>query len=211
MTHTNHRTGTRETLEKDYVVFIYGAKGVNTKDAGPHVQKFFDLAQMHHPVNFGTPFVGNEFTMSSDDFRKGLSNQTKAYAVFDKKENAAALVEDLKEADTGISIVVSGLIDEVQKFAKTMDITPHTAQCSLGVWGKVDKLPEQEILDITTECGHAMISSGLVRRMSSEVKSGRISLRNAAIKLAKPCLCGVFNTALAEELLKKCIAAGIKE
>ncbi len=211
MTHTNHRTGTLESLAKDYVVFIYGAKGVNTKDAGPHVQKFFDLAQKHHPVNWGTPFVGNKFTMSAAAYREGIGKHTKAYAVFNNKEDAAALVKDLKTADTGISIVVSGLIDEVKKFARTMDITPHTCQCSLGVWGKVDKLPEPEILDITTECGHAMISSKLVRRMASEVKAGRRSLKDAAAKLAQPCLCGVFNPALAEELLQKCIAKGIGE
>jgi len=210
MTHTNHRTGNRETLEKDWVVFIYGAKGVNTKGAGPHIQKFFDLVLKHSPVNYGTPFVGNKFTLSDDKIRSGLGAHTKAYAVFNNKEDAAALVKDLKEADTGISIVVSGLIDEVQKFSEKIDITPHTAQCSLGIWGKIDKLPEQEILDITTQCGHAMISSKLVRRMSSEVKSGEISLRNAAIKLAQPCVCGVFNPALAEELIKKCIAKGIK-
>ena len=44
MTHTNHRRGSIENLNKDYVVFVYGARGINTKGAGPKCREFLRLA-----------------------------------------------------------------------------------------------------------------------------------------------------------------------
>jgi len=84
----------------------------------------------------------------------------------------------------------------------------HTAQCPLGVWGKTDRLPPEEILDITTMCGHGMISSSLVRRMAREVSQGLISFEEAAGKLARPCSCGIFNPKRAEDLLRVVIEKG---
>ena len=206
MTHTNHRSGTVASLEHDFVVFIYGSKGVNLQGIVPKVQKFLELSMKHNPVNYGALRVNNMFNMSYDDLYKGLEKENKVYAVFDNKEAAAAFIKEVKEADFGISIIVSGLIDEVKKISKANGITPHTAQCSLGVWGKTELLPEPAILDITTMCGHAMVSFNLVRRMAEEVKHGRITLKDAGAKLAKPCRCGVFNPKRAEEILKDYIA-----
>ena len=86
------------------------------------------------------------------------------------------------------------------------DIKRHTAQCSLGVWGKVERLPQAEILDISTMCGHGMISFNLVRRMATDVRNHSISLEEAAGIMAKPCVCGIFNPKRAEDLLMTYIA-----
>ena len=209
MTHTNHRQGTRESLNKDYVVFMYGAKGINTKEIGHKLQEFVRLAQKHDPVNIGSPRLGNMYTSSADRIMAGLTTETKAYAVFDDRESAAALIKETKKADFGISIIVSGLFDEVKEIYRAAGGQPHTAQCSLGVWGKTEKLPEPEIQQITTMCGHAMVSTNLVRRMAFDIQAGKISVAKAAIVLAKPCVCGVFNPKRAEELLQQYIANAI--
>jgi hypothetical protein len=207
MTHTNHRAGTPDSLSRDYIVFMYGAKGLTNAGAGPKIQEFLKMSLKHHPVNFGQPFVGNMFTMSYETLLRNMEKHTKVYVVFDDRDNAAAFVKEVKQADFGVSIIVSGLIDEVEKMSKVNGIKPHTAQCSLGIWGKTEKLPEPGVLEVTTMCGHAMISFNLVRRMAAEVKKGKISLAEAGATLAKPCVCGVFNPKRAEELLQQYIAA----
>jgi hypothetical protein len=203
MTHTNHRTGTLESLSKDWVVFMYAAKGVNTQGVGVKLQEFLRLALKHKPVNFGSPTNGNMYTTTAEKLINGLASSTKVYIVFGSRENASAFIKDARDANLGISVIVSGLFDEIGKICDEAGITRHTAQCSLGVWGKTELLPSPEVLDITTMCGHALVSPGLVERMAGEVKSGKTSVEKAAITLSKPCICGVFNTKRAEELLRR--------
>ena len=209
MTHTNHRTGTRESLSKDYVVFMYAASGFNDKEAGPKLQEFLRLGLKHGSVNAGSARVGNMFTSSPEELVEGVAKMKNVYTVFDDREKAEAFVKDIVKADLGVSVVVSGLFDEVDGLCQAAGIKRHTAQCSLGVWGKTDKLPQAEIMDITTMCGHGLVASNLVRRMAADVRKGLISLEKAAGILAKPCACGIVNPRRVEDLLKQCIASGV--
>jgi len=130
-----------------------------------------------------------------------------AHVVYDDKKKAAALMKEIVNADLGISVIVSGLFDAVDEMCQAAGIKRHTAQCSLGVWGKTERLPEKEILDITTMCGHSMIPFQLVRRLASQVKKGLITLEGAVALMAKPCVCGIFNPVRAKELLNQYIAS----
>lgn len=211
MTHTNHRQGTRESLSKDYVVFMYAAKGINDKDAGLKLQEFLRMGYKYGPVNAGPARVGDMFMSSPEKLVERVVRATSAYMVFDDRGKVEALVNDVVEADLGLSVIVSGLFDEVDEVCRAVGIKRHTAQCSLGVWGRVERLPQAEILDITTMCGHGMVSFNLVRRMAAEVSKGLISLEKAGRIMAKPCVCGVFNPKRAEDLLRQCIAMGLGE
>lgn len=211
MTHTNHRQGTRESLSKDYVVFMYAAKGINDKDAGLKLQEFLRMGYKYGPVNAGPARVGDMFMSSPEKLVERVVRATSAYMVFDDRGKVEALVNDVVEADLGLSVIVSGLFDEVDEVCRAVGIKRHTAQCSLGVWGRVERLPQPEILDITTMCGHGMLSFNLVRRMAAEVGKGLISLEKAGRIMAKPCVCGVFNPKRAEDLLRRCIAMGLGE
>lgn len=64
------------------------------------------------------------------------------------------------------------------------------------------KLPSNDILEVTTMCGHAMVSPNLVKAMAKEVKSGAKTPQEAAKLLAPNCDCGIFNIARAAKLLK---------
>lgn len=211
MTHTNHRQGTRESLSKDYVVFMYAAKGINDKDAGLKLQEFLRMGYKYGPVNAGPARVGDMFMSSPEKLVERVVRATSAYMVFDDRGKVEALVNDVVEADLGLSVIVSGLFDEVDEVCRAVGIKRHTVQCSLGVWGRVERLPQPEILDITTMCGHGMVSFNLVRRMAAEVSKGLISLEKAGRIMAKPCVCGVFNPKRAEDLLRQCIAMGLGE
>jgi len=110
--------------------------------------------------------------------------------------------EDRIPARVPISLVVSGLIDEIVKIAEEIDLKPHTAFLSLGVHGKKTLLPEDKILEITTMCGHGMVSSQLTAAVIKKVRSGKMSPQEGAHELAQPCPCGIFNTDRCRELLK---------
>jgi hypothetical protein len=202
MTHTNHRLGEREDLKRDYVVFMYAAKGFNDKDVGIKLQKFMQMGYVYQPVNAGPARTGDRFMIEPEKLPGRILRSSSAYIVYDSREKAEALVRDLVCADMGVSVIVSGLFDEVSAMCEKADIKPHTAMCSLGVWGKTALMPqEDEILGIATMCGHSMVGFNLIRRMARDVETGRISLEKAAQILSRPCSCGIFNPERAGELL----------
>jgi hypothetical protein len=203
MTHTNHRLGERKDLNHDYVVFMYAAKGFNDKDVGIKLQNFLKMGYVYQPVNAGPARTGDRFMVEPEKLPERILRSSSAYIVYDSREKAEALVKDLVQADMGVSVIVSGLFDEVNIMCESAGIKSHTAMCSLGVWGKTGLLPEDdEILGIATMCGHSMVGFNLIRRMAQDVETGRISLEKAAQMLARPCSCGIFNPERAKELLQ---------
>jgi hypothetical protein len=54
-------------------------------------------------------------------------------------------------------------------------------------------------------CGHGLVSGRLVKKMVEDIKKNKITVEKAAIELAKPCLCGIFNPDRAAKLLKKLV------
>lgn len=204
MTHTNHRFGDRDSISRDYVVFMYAARGINDKDAGPKLQEFLKMGYKYGPVNAGPARTGDRFIVESQKVLDRISRATSAYLVFDSKIKAEVLVADVVKADLGLSVIVSGLFDEVDCMCKKAGIKSHTAMCSLGVWGKTDLLPEdEEVLDIATMCGHSMVGFNLVKKIAEDVRTGHITLEEASRTLARPCSCGVFNPVRARELIQK--------
>jgi len=123
------------------------------------------------------------------------------HAVFVSKDVVSEVLKELKEADLGMSVVVSGIFENVDECAEKAGLKHHTANFSLGIWGKTEKLPSNDILEVTTMCGHAMVSANLVTTMVDEVKAGRKTPEEAAKVLAPQCACGVFNPARAAKLL----------
>jgi len=204
MTHTNHRLGDRDSISRDYVVFMYAARGINDKDAGVKLQEFMKMGYKYGPVNAGPARTGDRFMIEPNKVLERISRVTSAYLVYDSKDKAESLVADVVKADLGLSVIVSGLFDEVGCMCEKAGIKSHTAMCSLGVWGKTDLLPaDEELLDIATMCGHSMVGFNLIRKMAEEVRTGNITLEEASCTLARPCSCGVFNPARARELIQK--------
>jgi hypothetical protein len=205
MTNTLHRQGTRETLKKDYVIFAHTAKGITREGSAPKLQEFMHICLKYHPVNMGDSKQGNMF---QDDIHmeKLISNQEDgagATVVFTDLDTLQKVVEELIRADLGISIVISGLMEEVQACCRKAGIERHSAEHSLGFWGAKDRLPEREILEFNTLCGHGMVSFNLIRKMVEYVKLRRLTPKKAAAIMSKCCECGAFNPVRAEMLLEK--------
>jgi len=123
------------------------------------------------------------------------------HAVFTNPETVSEVLKELKEADLGMSVVVSGIFEKVDECAEKAGLQHHTANFSLGIIGKTEKLPSNDILEVITMCGHAMVSANLVTTMVDEIKAGRKTPEEAAKVLAPQCACGIFNPARAAKLL----------
>jgi hypothetical protein len=199
MTHTLHRRGTAESLSEDFVVLIIPAMGVNDSGHEAKLKDFLKLVLKHNPVNIGHVDQGG---LDPSQWESVMANPSKlAHAVFDNQAAVTGVLKELKEADLGLSVVVSGIFEKADECLEKAGLQHHTANFSLETWGKTEKLPGQDILEVTTMCGHAMIATDLVYAMADEVKAGSKTPEQAARVLAPQCACGIFNPARAAKLL----------
>ncbi len=199
MTHSLHRRGTRENLSEDYVMLCLPAVGFNDEGHAPKLKKFLEIAVRHDPVNIGTIKLGNMYSHSKEEVIEAA--QAVVHAVFVKTDQVASVLKDLEEADLGISVVVSGIFEKVDECIEKAGLKHHTANFSLGIWGKTEKLPSEDVLEIHTMCGHSMIAANLIKSMVEEVKAGTKTPEEAAKVLAPQCACGIFNPARAAKLM----------
>ncbi len=202
MTHSLHRVGTPANLQNDFIVFTISAQTVNARGSAPKFARFFEIVSKYKPVNMGDSKTGNIFSVGEEAIRKGFQDNSVVHAVFTDKEILPKVFKELRDAGLGTSIVVSGLLHPVNEGCEAAGIKRHTIEHSLGVWGRTDKLPPQGILEISTMCGHGMVAFNLIKEMVDQIRSGRTTAKEAALELARPCHCGVFNTVRAEQLLK---------
>ncbi|MEK6655511.1 MAG: hypothetical protein AABY92_10225, partial [Thermodesulfobacteriota bacterium] len=144
-----------------------------------------------------------EAGLNPDDYAATLDKAYGVAACFSDREAVRSILEKLKEADTGISIVISGLIDEIVRIAKEIDLKPHTAFLSLGIHGKKALLPDEKTLEITTMCGHGLVAAKLTKAVTTRVKAGKMTPEAGAHLLAQPCPCGIFNTDRCSAILKE--------
>jgi hypothetical protein len=203
MTHTLHRRGNSESLSKDYVVFAIAAQTVNAKGSAPLFKKFADVVQKFNPVNFGDMKTGNKFGVGLEQINGNYRDNSIVHAVFTDEETVVKVLKELKEADTGLSIVVSGLLEHTARCCSGAGLTPHTVNQSLGIMGRTDYLPSEEIVQIGTMCGHGMVSFALIEKLAGRVAKGTMKAEAAAQELARMCHCGVFNPERAVSIIQK--------
>lgn len=203
MTHSLHREGTIESLDKDYAVFIYPARGYNYKGCVPRVQKLVEIVYQVGPANMIATTLRENFYsgVAPEEVLGSVREGCRVFTVFNAREKLKELLQRFKESDQGISIVVSGLIDRVREIAAEVGLDPHTINLSLGIHGCKDRLPPEDIRQFTTMCGHAMIAPQLVEDTLRQVKTGKLDKWNGSLALAKPCACGIYNPYRSQELL----------
>ena len=199
MTHTLHRRGTAESLSKDCVLIMLRAVGINDRDYLPKVQEFLRIALRHNPVNLGSEMKGSMYEFQPEEVIAEAKGDS--HVVFDNPRAVTEFLKEVKEADLGLSVVVSGIFELVDKCLEEAGLKHHTANFSLGIWGKTEKLPSNDILEVTTMCGHGLISPSLVKAMVKEIKAGTKTPEEAAKTLTPNCTCGIFNPIRAAELL----------
>jgi len=205
MTNTLHRQETADSMKNDYVIFAHTAKGITREGSASKLQEFMRICLKYDPVNIGDSKQGN-IHQDEVDIQKLISNMgdgAGAAAVFTDLNTLQKVIQELIKADLGISINISGLLEGVQQCCRNSGIDRHSVEHSVGFWGARDRLPEREILEFNTMCGHGMVSFNLIRKMIEYVKLRRLTPKKAAKTMAKCCECGVFNPVRAETLLEK--------
>jgi hypothetical protein len=218
MTNTLHRYGDAKSFEDDYVVFAIPCKGKNDEGAVEKLEKFLSICLKHHPVNTGNsdfggyrpagnlgPGVHWKRDAQPDHLAvvEGVHRTATAAAVFDSRANAEACLRELIGADLGLSVNVSTSVDGAKNLAASCGITRHSVEYSLGFDDSHDLLPDRKVLELSTMCGHGMVSADLAKKMLDMVREGRRSPKNAAVTLARFCPCGVYNPARAKRLLEE--------
>jgi len=173
------------------------------KGSAENNRTFIRLAIANNAVNYNHETIGALYTIR--DAAKRLSTELAdgggVHAVFDNPKDLTHFLIDLKAADMGYSVVVSGLMDEVKECCEKASLKRHTVNLSLGIYGKTEKLLPSEIREITTMCGHGMVTGGLVLQIVRNIAHGTDSPKSGAAKLASLCPCGAFNPTRSEELL----------
>lgn len=202
MTHTLHRRGTKENLKNDYVIFAIAAQEVNAKGSAPLFQDFYDIVNKYNPVNIGDMVTGNMYSLEKSIIKNATKDNSIFHAVFTDPETVAKVLKDLKEADLGLSIVVSGILEHVDECCNEAGIQRHTVENSLGILGNTNRLPREEILQINTMCGHGMVAFNLIEYMADMVRLGKKSAKKAAEELASQCHCGIVNPVRAAVILE---------
>lgn len=204
MTHALHRTGSVESLSQDYVLLAIPAK-TNREAVGPALARVAEIVLESAPSNLGSSALGQNMALGLDpaEFISRIAGSDGLQCAFASREQLAEVLRKLKEADLGVSITVSGLLDEIFSLAGDLELTPHTVDLSLGLLGDTDGVPDQAVLDIVTMCGHDRVAAGLIRQEAQAVASGARCADEAAVLLGKPCTCGIFNLTRAARMLKE--------
>jgi hypothetical protein len=228
MTNTLHRYSEHYALERpanpapvgnDFIVFAMASRGINDDGLVEKYRAFLRLALKHHPVNIGDATKGGMLRPRQDlnpkaHWRRdhqsnpeaviaGIEGHTTAAAVFDDYQNMKAFVDDLQRANLGISVNISAPIEDAARCCRDTGITRHSVEYSLGFCGRVDRLPDATVLELTTMCGHGMVSANLAKKMIDWVKENRRGPAEVARTLARFCSCGVFNISRAESILNE--------
>lgn len=220
MTNTLHRFGKPEDLKDDYIVFTLARPGTNDIGSVAKAHEFLKIALKYNPVNFtgesrnGPVFRpeknlnlfrlylrGRKEIVSPEMVMDEMEPPGRATIVFDNTPALEAFLKEIKELDSGLSVNVSSLVDDFKEIARRTGILAHSINYSLGFTGNLYRLPDQQVLALTTMCGHGLIAGSFAKKMIDGVKEKRLTPEKAARYMAKFCVCGAFNTSRAERLL----------
>ncbi len=204
MTHSLHRRGSIESLKTDFVMVCRTSK-VNKADTAPALSQIAEILFEVGVSNTGSSVLETNIPLGMDkgEFIQKIPSAHGLLCSFSSKDRLKEALRRLQEADFGISITVSGLIDEVIPLAQEMGIKPHTINLSMGILGKTDYLAGEDILEFTTMCGHALISANLVQKGIQQVACGAKTPEEVSITIGQPCVCGIYNLDRSAELLRQ--------
>lgn len=197
MTHTLNRRGLSEERPGEEILFLAMAHREERPQKAEAMRQIARLVLRYAPQNIiGAPLGFEPEAIIEMCERAGIVT-----AVFTKKEDVLELVRELKAQKLGVSVVLSALFKDVRDICQAAGLKEHTYNVSLGIFGKTERLPDEQTLRITTQCGHGLISPNLVDHITEKMNKGKVSSAEGAKLLVKPCVCGIGNPRRFEKLL----------
>jgi hypothetical protein len=218
VTHTLHRDGDAASFGDDYILLAMVAKGHNDEGAVEKLRTFLRICAAHKPVNMGNGDLGAYYPSEISgtaaegkrdpmpDYEKviaGVGKPNSVAAEFDSKEKLVAALRDVIKADLGISINLSHSVEGAHQCCRETGIQRHSVEYALGFMDRHNHLPNSQVVELSTMCGHGMVSHNLVEKMIASVKENDRTPEEAARYLACFCPCGVYNPARAKRLLEE--------
>jgi len=209
MTHTLHREDSVHIICDDYLILVTPTVSCNDIGCAEKLNKIIDIVFAAGVTNIGSYELRKSILsgVDAEEIKAGNLGKPKPImrCVFDNKEKFKEALSRIIKADFGLSITITGPRSSLDEIMEEMNIEPHSMNISMGIYGATEKLPDKHIRMITTMCGHALVSPGLVKDMIGKVSNHEISAKNAGIELAKPCVCGIFNQERATKVLEHLI------
>ena len=217
MTNTLHRYGKADSFHDDYIIFAIPSVGNNDEDCIPKLKEFLTICAKYDPKNMGngnrgsfapekslnpTAHWGRTAKPNWRDVIEGVKKPGTVAAVFSDEENAKACFSEVLERDFGISINISSSVQNAVDVAASCGIRRHSVEYALEFNDPHDHLPNAQILELSTMCGHGMVSFNLARKMLDMVREGRRTTDDAVNTLVRFCPCGVYNPQRARRLLE---------
>ncbi len=202
MTHSLNRTGLTEEKRGEEIVFLAMVHAKLKSEKAEAINELASIVMKYKPSNY----IGAPLGLAPDTVAQVAGQLSIVTAVFHDLETVSKLVQEIKLKKLGVSVVLSGLFKDVNDICKETGLKEHTHNISLGIFGKTEKLPEQGVLDITTQCGHSLISPHYVKHLLKKVRRGKMTSEEAAELLVKPCVCGIGNKVRIEQILDKMVA-----
>ena len=218
MTNTLHRYGDALSFKDDFILFCIPSSGRNDEGAVEKQKQFLRICARHHPVNIGNGNRGSfqperhldprshwkrDLSPDWEGVIEGVSKPGTVAAVFDNKEKAQACLSEVIDADLGLSVNLSTSVGGAKEVAACCGIHRHSVEYSLGFTDPHDHLPNSQVLELSTMCGHGMVSFNMARKMLDMVREGRRTTEQAVATLSRFCPCGVYNPARARRLLEE--------
>ena len=218
MTNTLHRYGSAASFHDDYIIFALPSIGNNDEGCVPKLKEFLRICAKYGPSNMGN---GREASFSPDKTLNPTSHWKRdvkphwkevidkvsgpgtVAAVFSSEEKAKSCFREVFEKDFGLSINMSTSVENTKNIADSCGIKRHSIEYALAFNDPHDHLPNSQILELSTMCGHGMVSFNLARKMLDMVREGRRTSTEAASTLVRFCPCGVYNPDRAKRLLEK--------
>jgi hypothetical protein len=216
VTNTLHRYGSAKSFYDDYIIFAIPCKGVNDQGAVEKLKTFLEICSRHNPVSVGNSELGSyrpsrkarpsvhwarDLHPDHRSVMDAVHSLRTVAAVFDGRAKAESCLRDVIAADLGLSVNVAASVEGAREVAAACGIKRHSVEYSLGFSDPHDHLPSGQVLQLSTMCGHGMVSSALAAKMLELVREGRRSPDEAAVTLARFCPCGAFNPVRAKRLL----------
>lgn len=208
MTHSLHRRGSVEDLREEFVLLVIPSREGTSQESEEVQEKMRQVWEVIAHYEKDLAMFGNGLKLVPMEVLRANRAKTIAHAVFTDREILKACLGELRDRQFGLSVVVSGLYEEVNRICTELGLSPHTVEHSLGVHGRTERLPEEKILEITTMCGHHTVSPYLAMHLAERIRAGKTTCEKAAQELARMCTCGIFNPHRAEKILRRLTSTG---
>jgi hypothetical protein len=199
MTHTLNRTGLSEKRAGEEIVVLCMVHYKERGEKDTEMQEMARILMKYNPNNF----IGSPLGLKEEQLVSMASTMDILTGVYTEKHDVVEMIKEIRSEKLGISVVISALFSDVRDICDAAGLTEHTYNCSIGVFGRTEKLPHEHVMAIMTQCGHGLVSPFYVDDVVKRMRKGKLTPQEGADLLSKPCVCGIVNKKRTGEILSK--------